>query len=103
MSPNMRSDGLDSPDRLGAPGEWTKLPCRFAASHTTCTGRSTETANRSIHYCAATARRYPRKVFSGGGLYTYLMPSGGRYWRYKYRYGGRGEDALAGYLSRCDR
>src|SRR5437879_8291118 len=36
-----------------------------------------------------TPRRYPRKVFSGGGLYMYLMPSGGRYWRYKYRYGGR--------------
>ena len=36
-----------------------------------------------------TPRRYPRKVFSGGGLYMYLMPSGGRYWRYKYRYGGK--------------
>ena len=35
------ADGLDSPDRLGAAGEWTKLSCRTWASHTTCTGRST--------------------------------------------------------------
>ena len=34
-------------------------------------------------------RRYPRKVFSGGGLYLYHTPSGGKYWRYKYRYGGK--------------
>jgi hypothetical protein len=34
-------------------------------------------------------RRYPQKVFSGGGLYMYLTPSGGKYWRYKYHYGGR--------------
>ncbi|MDB6104278.1 MAG: family transposase, partial [Gammaproteobacteria bacterium] len=34
-------------------------------------------------------RRYPRKVFSGGGLYMYRTPSGGKYWRYKYRYGGK--------------
>jgi hypothetical protein len=31
----------------------------------------------------------PQKVFSGGGLYMYLTPSGGKYWRYKYHYGGR--------------
>ena len=34
-------------------------------------------------------RRYPRKVFSGGGLYMYLTPSGGKYWRYNYRYRGK--------------
>lgn len=34
-------------------------------------------------------RRYPRKVFSGGGLYLYHTPGGGKYWRYKYRYGGK--------------
>ena len=39
-------------------------------------------------------RRYPRKVFSGGGLYMYLTPCGGKYWRYKYRYGGK-EKALS--------
>jgi len=36
-----------------------------------------------------TPRRYPRKVFSGGGLYMYLTPSGGKSWRYRYRYGGK--------------
>src|SRR4051794_7007311 len=30
-----------------------------------------------------TAWRYPRKVFSGGGLYLYHTPSGGEYCRYK--------------------
>jgi hypothetical protein len=39
-------------------------------------------------------RRYPRKVFSGGGLYMCLTPSGGKYWRYKYRHGGK-EKALS--------
>jgi transposase-like protein len=34
-------------------------------------------------------RRYPRKNFSGGGLYMYLTPCGGKYWRYKYRYNGK--------------
>jgi Arm DNA-binding domain/DDE domain len=34
-------------------------------------------------------RRCPRKVFSGGGLYMYLTPSGGKHWRYKYRYKGK--------------
>ncbi len=33
--------------------------------------------------------RYPRKIFSGGGLYLLLHPKGGRYWRYQYRYGGK--------------
>jgi transposase-like protein len=41
------------------------------------------------HGRSDTPRRYPRKVFSGGGLYMYLTPSGGKYWRYKYRYGGK--------------
>lgn len=36
-----------------------------------------------------TPRRYPRKVFSGSGLYLYLTPNGGKYWRYKYRYAGK--------------
>jgi transposase-like protein len=39
-------------------------------------------------------RRYPRKVFVGGGLYVHLMPNGGKYWRYKYRY-GRKEKTLS--------
>jgi transposase-like protein len=33
--------------------------------------------------------RYPRKVFFGGSLYMLLMPKGGRYWRYSYRYRGK--------------
>lgn len=31
----------------------------------------------------------PRKMFDGGGLYLELRPNGGRWWRLKYRIGGK--------------
>ena len=31
----------------------------------------------------------PRKLFDGGGLYLELSPTGGKWWRLKYRYGGK--------------
>ena len=31
----------------------------------------------------------PRRLFDGGGLYLELSPSGGRWWRLKYRHGGK--------------
>lgn len=33
--------------------------------------------------------RYARKIFDGRGLYQLLMPNGGRYWRYNYRFNGK--------------
>ncbi|AKS42208.1 tyrosine-type recombinase/integrase [Wenzhouxiangella marina] len=30
-----------------------------------------------------------RKLFDGGGLYLEVAPSGGKWWRYKYRFGGK--------------
>lgn len=33
--------------------------------------------------------RYPRKISFGRNLYLLVMPKGGRYWRYCYRYGGK--------------
>ncbi len=33
--------------------------------------------------------RYSRKVFYSGGLYLLVMPNGGRYWRYNYRFCGK--------------
>lgn len=36
----------------------------------------------------------PGKLFDGGGLYLDVRPSGSRYWRLKYRFGGR-ENVLA--------
>jgi hypothetical protein len=33
--------------------------------------------------------RYARKIFDGRGLYLLLMPNGGRYWRYNYRFDGK--------------
>jgi len=34
------------------------------------------------------------KLSDGGGLYLLVNPNGSRYWRYKYRYGGK-EKVLA--------
>jgi hypothetical protein len=34
-------------------------------------------------------RRYARKIFDGRGLYQLVLPSGGRHWRYNYRFAGR--------------
>ena len=33
--------------------------------------------------------RYARKIFDGRGLYLLVMPNGGRYWRYNYRFEGK--------------
>jgi integrase len=44
----------------------------------------TDTAIRS----AKPADR-PKKMFDGGGLYLEVAPSGGKWWRLKYRFGGK--------------
>jgi hypothetical protein len=31
----------------------------------------------------------PRRLFDGGGLYLEVAPSGGKWWRLKYRVGGK--------------
>jgi hypothetical protein len=31
----------------------------------------------------------PSKVSAGSGLYLWVMPNGGKYWRFKYRYAGK--------------
>ena len=33
--------------------------------------------------------RQPRKFSEGGGLYLLVVPTGGRYWRYNYRFDGK--------------
>lgn len=33
--------------------------------------------------------RYARKICDGHGLYLLMMPNGGRYWRYNYRFEGK--------------
>jgi integrase len=38
---------------------------------------------------AARPKHKPYKLFDGGGLYLEVAPSGGRWWRYKYRHMGR--------------
>ncbi len=36
---------------------------------------------------AAQSKQKPYKIGVSGGLYVYITPSGGKYWRYKYRIG----------------
>ena len=38
---------------------------------------------------SATPQSRPRKLFDGRGLYLEISPSGGRWWRWKYRVGGK--------------
>jgi integrase len=38
---------------------------------------------------AAKARTKPFKLFDGGGLYLEVNPAGGKWWRWKYRFGGK--------------
>lgn len=40
----------------------------------------------------------PQRLFDGGGLYLEVMPTGGKLWRWKYRYAGKEKRlALGGY------
>lgn len=41
----------------------------------------------TVRNAAARAKRY--KLYDGGGLYVEVYPEGGRYWRLKYRMGGK--------------
>jgi transposase-like protein len=38
---------------------------------------------------AIASLRCARKIFDGRGLYLLVMPNGGRYWRYNYRFDGK--------------
>ncbi|HZX70533.1 MAG TPA: Arm DNA-binding domain-containing protein, partial [Rhodanobacter sp.] len=44
----------------------------------------TDTAIRTAKPSAKTQR-----LFDGGGMYLEVAPSGGKWWRLKYRYGGK--------------
>ena len=35
------------------------------------------------------ATERPKRVFDGDGLYIELRPNGGKWWRFKYRFGGK--------------
>lgn len=43
--------------------------------------------NTAIHNAKSGAK--PKKMFDGGGLYLEVAPSGGKWWRLKFRYGGK--------------
>ena len=40
--------------------------------------------------------RRPRKGSDGGGLYLMVVPTGGRYWRYNYRFNGKQKTVALG-------
>ena len=44
---------------------------------------------KDIHVKNAKAKAKPYRLFDGGGLYLEVTPSGGKCWRYKYRYAGK--------------
>jgi transposase-like protein len=56
-------------------------------THRTSIRRSLRCAGRRRSRSGAV--RYARKVSLGHGLYLLVMPKGGRYWRYRYRFRGR--------------
>jgi transposase-like protein len=61
-------------------------PSLLAPELNTCSAQQpqSEASNLQIQ-----PKRYARKIFAGRGLYQLVLPSGGRYWRYNYRYAGR--------------
>ena len=59
---------------------------------------------------AAKTHAKPVKLFDGAGLYLEVSPAGGKWWRWKYRYGGKekgtyirgaGGNQLAGHRRRA--
>jgi len=40
--------------------------------------------------------RRPWKISDGGGLYLLVAPTGGRYWRYNYRFAGKQKTVALG-------
>jgi hypothetical protein len=45
---------------------------------------------------SARATEKPIKLFDGDGLYLFVQPSGGRWWRFKYRFHGKGREVSLG-------
>lgn len=49
---------------------------------------------------AAAGREKPYKLADSAGLYLLVQPNGARYWRWKYRYGGKEKCWHWGYIQR---
>lgn len=45
---------------------------------------------------SAVPREKPYKLFDGGGLFLLVMPHDNKYWRLKYRFGGKEKQAALG-------
>jgi hypothetical protein len=78
-------------------------PLEFVTSRGSCphmwgnSGGNRQTPNRSCPLMpltdtavrAAKPDARSRKFFNGGGLYLEVSPAGGKWWRWKYRFGGK--------------
>jgi Arm DNA-binding domain len=56
----------------------------------------TDTAIRNVK-----PREKPYELAGGGGLYLFINPSGSRWWRLKYRVGGKEKCCLSASIPRC--
>ena len=56
----------------------------------------TDTSIRS-----AKPRRKPIRLFDGGGLYLEISPTGGKWWRFKYRFAGKEKRLSLGEIGRA--
>nr|WP_298727310.1 Arm DNA-binding domain-containing protein [uncultured Steroidobacter sp.] len=45
---------------------------------------------------SARATEKPIKLFDGDGLYLFVQPNGGRWWRFKYRFHGKERELSLG-------
>ncbi len=52
--------------------------------------------NKDVIYRNAVAREKPYKITDGGGLFMLVKPSGGKYWRLAYRFGGKEKNLSLG-------
>lgn len=62
-----------------------KVPSAVPPMHQNSRVRSRDVSRSG----APQSRRCARKIFHGRGLYLLIMPNGGRYWRYNYRFHGK--------------
>jgi hypothetical protein len=63
----------------------TSAAVEFPSMHQN--SRSRTLTEQAVH--EAQPLRRPWKVSDGGGLYLLVAPTGGRYWRYNYRFSGK--------------
>ena len=49
---------------------------------------------------SAKPKEKPYRIVDGGGMYLEVMPTGSKYWRWKYRFDGKEKRLALGVLAR---